>query len=229
MEVSAVLIVVTGQYQIRAPVTSNSSRRCENNTMPMYILNRSHFCMVLGFVQYFLAEGSVTLSQQQQSQVQKEYNAHVYFGRKSLLQGFGVSSSTFGQRFLSLCLGNSSRRCRKNTIHVYVLDGSHFCMVLGFREVLSDRGFCPLSQRDRNLCPKVLHETPPLYAQREYLITLQEKNLLATPQLFTYYKHVSVTHNSRAEEVKQHTWSSKGQAGVRWPSDVGSTPRRLQG
>ena len=111
----------------------------------------------------------------------KVYNAHVYFERKSLLYGVGVSCSTFGQRFLSLCLGNSSRRCRKNTMDMYVLDGSHFCMVLGFLAVLSDSGFCPLSQRDRNLYPKVLHETPPLYAQREYLITLQEKNLLATP------------------------------------------------
>ena len=111
----------------------------------------------------------------------KEYNAHVYFGGKSLLCGFGVSFSTFGQRFLSLCLGNGSCRCRKNAMDMYILDGSHFGMVLGFRAVRSDSGFCPLSQRDRNLFPKVLPETPPLYAQHEYLIKLLEKNLLAKP------------------------------------------------
>ena len=72
----------------------------------------------------------------------KVYNAHVYFERKSLLYGVGVSCSTFRQRVLSLCLSNSSRRYGKNLMPMYILDGSYFCMVLGFRPVLSGRGFC---------------------------------------------------------------------------------------
>ena len=72
----------------------------------------------------------------------KVYNAHVYFERKSLLYGVKVSCSTFGQRVLSLCVSNSSRRCGKNIMPMYILEGSHFCMVLEFRSVLSDRGFC---------------------------------------------------------------------------------------
>ena len=72
----------------------------------------------------------------------KVYHAHVYFERKSLLYGVKVSCSTFGQRVLSLCLNNSSRRCGKNIMPMYILEASHFCMVLEFCSVLSDRGFC---------------------------------------------------------------------------------------
>ena len=72
----------------------------------------------------------------------KVYNAHVYFELKSLLYNVKLSCSTFGQRVLSLCLSNSSRRCGKNIMPIYILEGSNFCVVLEFCPVLSDTGFC---------------------------------------------------------------------------------------